>query len=281
MSDWMLAHESPLRLGAFLGVLTIMALWELASPCRQRDIPRLIRWTNNLALVVLDTAILRLVFPILAVGMAGLAQARGWGLFNLLPLPGWLAHIAAFLILDLAIYLQHVVFHRVPFLWRLHRMHHADLDFDTTTGLRFHPLEIVVSMAIKLAVVLALGAPPAAVLAFEVILNACALFNHANVQLPSRLDGVLRLVLVTPDMHRIHHSLNPRETNSNYGFSVPWWDRLLGTYLARSEKPQQTMPIGLPQFRNRRDLWLDRMLLQPLRGRAVPPSANPEGQPPE
>lgn len=274
----MLQHEGPLRLAAFLTVLAAMALWEVASPCRQRDIPRLIRWSNNLALVVLDTAILRLVFPILAVGMAGLAQSRGWGLFNLWSFPGATSHVAAFLILDLAIYLQHVIFHRVPVLWRLHRMHHADLDFDTTTGLRFHPLEIVISMAIKLAVVLLIGAPPAAVLAFEVILNACALFNHANVQLPARLDGVLRLVLVTPDMHRIHHSLNPRETNSNYGFSLPWWDRMLGTYLAQPAKPQQTMPIGLPQFRTRRDLWLDRMLLQPWRGRAAPPASAPDGQ---
>lgn len=218
--------------------------------------------------MVVDTVILRLAFPVLAVGLAGLAQARGWGLFNVLDLPVWVAVVGSMLILDLAIYLQHVLFHAVPGLWRLHRMHHADLDFDATTGLRFHPVEIVPSMAIKLAVVGAIGAPPVAVLAFEVILNAASLFNHANIRLPSVVDRVLRWVLVTPDMHRVHHSTNPHETNSNYGFSVPWWDRMLGTYVAQPAKGHEGMDIGIEQFRTRRDLWLDRMLLQPLRGPA-------------
>ena len=249
-------------------MLVAMMLWELAAPRRRLEVPRVIRWSNNLALVVIDTAILRLAFPVLAMGLAGLAQDKGWGLFNVVTLPIWAEVVAAVLILDLAIYLQHVVFHAVPGLWRLHRMHHADLDFDTTTGLRFHPAEIVLSMAIKLAVVGAIGAPPVAVLAFEVILNATSLFNHGNVRLPPSLDRVLRLVLVTPDMHRVHHSSDPRETNSNFGFSVPWWDRLLGTYLAQPAKGHERMEVGIEQFRTERDLWLDRMLIQPLRGPA-------------
>jgi sterol desaturase/sphingolipid hydroxylase (fatty acid hydroxylase superfamily) len=172
------------------------------------------------------------------------------------------------LLLDLAIYLQHVMFHAIPGLWRLHRMHHADLDFDTTTGLRFHPLEILISMGIKLAVVAALGPPAVAVLLFEVILNATALFNHANIDLPRPVDRWLRWIVVTPDMHRVHHSVDPRETNSNYGFNLPWWDRLLGTYIPQPAKGHEGMEIGIEQFRTRRDLWLDRMLIQPLRGPA-------------
>lgn len=263
--DLLLAHEPTIRLVAFFGMLVAMMLWELAAPRKRLEVPRVIRWSNNLALVVIDTAILRLAFPVLAMGLAGLAQDKGWGLFNVVTLPIWAEVVAAVLILDLAIYLQHVVFHAVPGLWRLHRMHHADLDFDTTTGLRFHPAEIVLSMAIKLAVVGAIGAPPVAVLAFEVILNATSLFNHGNVRLPPSLDRVLRLVLVTPDMHRVHHSSDPRETNSNFGFSVPWWDRLLGTYLAQPAKGHERMEVGIEQFRTERDLWLDRMLIQPLR----------------
>lgn len=268
MSETILAAEPTIRLAAFLGVLAAMALWEVAAPRRRREIPRVIRWTNNLALVVLDTAILRLTFPIIAVGLAVMAEERGWGLFNNIDVPFWLAVVVSMLVLDLAIYLQHVMFHAVPGLWRLHRMHHADLDFDATTGLRFHPVEILISMGIKLAVVAALGPPAVAVLLFEVILNATALFNHANIDLPRPVDRVLRLIVVTPDMHRVHHSTDPRETNSNYGFNLPWWDRLLGTYIAQPAKGHEGMEIGIEQFRTRRDLWLDRMLVQPLRGPA-------------
>jgi len=268
LSDSILANEPLVRLAAFLGVLAAMALWEIAAPRRRRDMPRVIRWSNNLALVVLDTAILRLSFPVLAVGLAVMAEARGWGLFNAFEIPGWVAILASMLLLDLAIYLQHVMFHAVPALWRLHRMHHADLDFDATTGLRFHPVEILLSMVVKLAVVAALGPPAVAVLLFEVVLNATALFNHANIDLPRPLDRVLRLVVVTPDMHRVHHSSDPAETNSNYGFNLPWWDRLLGTYRAQPAKGHQDMEIGIEQFRTRRELWLDRMLVQPLRGPA-------------
>lgn len=279
MTEHILANEPFIRLAAFLGVLAAMVLWELAAPRRRRDIPRVIRWSNNLALVVLDTLVLRFTFPILAVGLALIATDKGWGLFNILELPLWVAVIASILILDLAIYLQHVLFHAVPGLWRLHRMHHADQDFDATTGLRFHPVEIILSMAIKLAVVGALGAPAVAVLLFEVILNATALFNHSNIRLPLGVDRWLRLFLVTPDMHRVHHSVDPRETNANYGFSVPWWDRLLGTYVAQPAKGHEGMQIGIEQFRTPRDQWLDRMLIQPLRGPASGYALDPEQMP--
>ena len=268
MSETILAAEPTIRLAAFLSVLVAMALWEVAAPRRRREIPRVIRWTNNLALLVLDTAILRLTFPIIAVGLAVMAEDRGWGLFNNIDVPFWLAIVVSMLLLDLAIYLQHVMFHAIPGLWRLHRMHHADLDFDATTGLRFHPVEILISMGIKLAVVAALGPPAVAVLLFEVILNATALFNHANIDLPRPVDRVLRLIVVTPDVHRVHHSVDPRETNSNYGFNLPWWDRLLGTYIAQPAKGHEGMEIGIEQFRTPRDLWLDRMLIQPVRGPA-------------
>ena len=268
MTETILAIEPDLRLAVFLGVLAAMALWEIAAPRRRREIPRVIRWTNNLALVVVDTAILRLTFPILAVGLAAMAEERGWGLFNNFDAPVWVSIVVSMLLLDLAIYLQHVMFHAVPGLWRLHRMHHADLDFDVTTGLRFHPLEILISMGIKLAAVAALGPPAVAVLLFEVLLNATALFNHANINLPRPIDRVLRLIVVTPDMHRVHHSVNPIETNSNFGFNLPWWDRLLGTYRAQPAKGHHGMDIGIEQFRTRRDLWLDRMLVQPVRGPA-------------
>ena len=268
MTETLLANEPMLRLAVFLGVLVVMAGWELAAPRRRQEIPRVLRWTNNLALVVVDTIILRLTFPILAVGLALMAEARGWGLINVLDLPLWLAVLMSILLLDLAIYLQHVLFHAVPGLWRLHRMHHADLEFDVTTGLRFHPVEIVLSMVIKLAAVAALGAPAVAVLLFELLLNATALFNHANIRLPSGLDRVLRWVVVTPDMHRVHHSVIPAETNSNFGFNLPWWDRLLGTYRAQPKAGHDDMTIGIEQFRTPRDLWLDRMLVQPLRGSA-------------
>lgn len=268
ITETIFAAEPQLRLGVFLGVLAIMALWELLAPRRRRDIPRVIRWSNNMALVVIDTIVLRLTFPILAVGLAIMAQERGWGLFNIVEVPAWVAVLASVIILDLVIYLQHVMFHAVPALWRLHRMHHADLDFDVTTGLRFHPIEIVLSMGIKLAMVLVLGPPAVAVLIFEVLLNATAMFNHSNVRLPLVVDRVLRLIMVTPDMHRVHHSILPEETNSNFGFNLPWWDRLLGTYKAQPDDGHDAMKIGIEQFRTPRDQWLDRMLVQPIKGPA-------------
>jgi sterol desaturase/sphingolipid hydroxylase (fatty acid hydroxylase superfamily) len=264
----LLANEPLIRMAFFLGVLLAMALWEVAAPRRRREIPRLIRWSNNLGVVVVDTLLVRLTFPIVAVGLSVTAEAQGWGLFNIFDVPFWLAFILSVLALDLAIYLQHVMFHAVPALWRLHRMHHADLEFDVSTGLRFHPVEILLSMGIKLAVVAALGPPAVAVLVFEVILNATAMFNHSNIRIPAAIDRVLRLVVVTPDMHRVHHSIHPSETNSNFGFNLPWWDCLLGTYRPQPREGHETMTIGIEQFRTTRDLWLDRMLVQPLRGPA-------------
>jgi sterol desaturase/sphingolipid hydroxylase (fatty acid hydroxylase superfamily) len=268
MSALLMANEAAIRLTFFLAILAVMAGWEVAAPRRSLQIPRRLRWPNNLGVVVINTILVRLAFPILAVGLAIMAEERRWGLFNAFDLPDWAAFVASILALDLAIYLQHVMFHAVPALWRLHRMHHADLEFDVTTGLRFHPVEIVLSMGIKLAVIAALGPPAAAVLAFEVLLNATSMFNHSNIRLPAGMDRALRLIVVTPDMHRVHHSIHPAETNSNFGFNLPWWDRLLGTYRAQPKEGHEGMTIGIEQFRTRRDLWLDRMLVQPVCGPA-------------
>jgi len=268
MDDVLLTHEPAIRLGFFAGILALMAGWELLAPRRPQTFGRGLRWPNNLGIVVLDTLLLRLVFPTAAVGFALFAEERSWGLFNTVSVSDWLAVVASVLVLDFAIYLQHVLFHAVPAFWRLHRMHHADLEFDVTTGLRFHPVEILLSMGIKLAVVAALGPPAVAVLVFEVLLNATAMFNHSNIRIPESIDRVLRLIVVTPDMHRIHHSIHPSETNSNFGFNLPWWDRLLGTYRPQPREGHEAMTIGIEQFRTRRDLWLDLMLIQPLRGPA-------------
>jgi sterol desaturase/sphingolipid hydroxylase (fatty acid hydroxylase superfamily) len=263
-----LPHEPVVRLACFTGVLLLMAAWELLAPRRQLRISRPVRWFSNLGLVVLDNVAVRLLIPAGAVGAALLAEQRGWGLFHNLPLPGWLAVVLSVVALDFVIYLQHVLFHAVPLLWRLHMVHHADLDFDVTTGVRFHTLEILLSLGIKLAAVVLLGVPAVAVLVFEVLLNATSMFSHGNVRLPSRLDCVLRLVLVTPDMHRVHHSTDPRETNSNFGFNLPWWDYLFGTYRARPAAGQEGMVIGLEQFRDERVTdRLHWMLLLPFFGR--------------
>ena len=264
------AYEPVIRLAAFAGVFIAMAVWEFVVPRRKQAIGRGRRWPNNLGVVVVNTLLVRIAFPTTAVGLALVAEARGFGLFNVIALPAWVAVVASVVILDLAIYLQHVLFHAVPALWRLHRMHHADLEFDVSTGLRFHPIEIVLSMLIKFAVVAALGAPALSVLVFEVLLNATSMFNHANVRIPLAIDRVLRWLLVTPDMHRVHHSILARETNSNFGFNLPWWDRLFGTYRAQPAAGHEAMTIGIEQFRAPRELRLDRMLVQPLRGDTGP-----------
>jgi sterol desaturase/sphingolipid hydroxylase (fatty acid hydroxylase superfamily) len=267
MTDALFSNEPYVRFGCFAVVFVAVAVWELAAPRRRQVIVRLLRWPNNLGVVLVDTLLVRLLFPAAAVGVAFTVEQRGWGLLSTISLPSWMAIILAVILLDLAIYLQHVLFHAVPALWRLHRMHHTDLEFDVTTGLRFHPIEIVLSMLIKLAVVVSLGTPAVAVLIFEVVLNATSLFNHGNVRIPGRLDRVLRWVVVTPDMHRVHHSVESHETNSNFGFNVPWWDRLLGTYRSQPQAGHETMMIGIEQFRQPRELWLHRMLLQPFRDR--------------
>jgi sterol desaturase/sphingolipid hydroxylase (fatty acid hydroxylase superfamily) len=259
-----LAEVAHLRGGVSLGLLALLAGAEAVWPRRGRTQPRLRRWPGNLGIAVVDALAVRLAFPVVALGVALWAARRGWGLLNLLAPPGWMSIILAMLALDLAIYAQHVVFHKVPLLWRLHRMHHADLDLDVTSGARFHPLEIMLSMLIKMAVVLALGAPPLAVLLFEIILNATALFNHGNLGLPVRLDRWLRLLVVTPDMHRVHHSVLRVETDSNYGFNLPWWDRLFGTYRAQPKLGQLGVVIGLEDFREPGASRLDALLIQPF-----------------
>ena len=260
-----LANEPLIRLSAFGGIFAAMAAWELLAPRRVQQIGRSTRWPSNIAIVVLDTALVRLVFPTTAVVVALLAEAKGWGLFYAIGLSAWAAVPLGIILLDLAIYLQHVLFHAVPALWRLHRMHHADLEFDVTTGARFHPIEILLSMGIKLGVIAALGTPAVAVLVFEVLLNATSMFNHSNVRMPAWLDGIIRWIVVTPDMHRVHHSIVARETNSNFGFNLPWWDRLFGTYRGQPAAGHQAMTIGIAQFRDPAEQRLDRMLTQPFR----------------
>ena len=264
MTETLLSSEVSIRLGFFFGVFAAMAAWELAAPRRQLTQSKAVRWYSNLGIVVLNTVLARIVFPLAPVAVAIVAAERGWGIFNVIDIPPGLAIVAAVVILDFAIYLQHVMVHAVPMLWRLHRMHHADLDFDVTTGARFHPVEILLSIAIKMAVIVLIGAAPVAVLIFEVVLNATSMFNHSNVALPLGLDRVLRLFVVTPDMHRVHHSELPFETNSNFGFNLPWWDRLFGTYRNQPEKGHDAMTIGIDLFRDPGDLHLPKMLAQPF-----------------
>jgi sterol desaturase/sphingolipid hydroxylase (fatty acid hydroxylase superfamily) len=249
MSDQL---EITVRLGFFGGVLLVMTLWELRAPRRPLTVSKAPRWASNLGLVVLNVLLARLLVPITAVDAAIVAQSRGWGLLHLVDWPPWLEIVLAVLAFDLAIYLQHVMFHAVPMLWRLHMVHHADLDFDVTTGLRFHTIEILLSSLIKLAAVIVLGPSALAVVIFEVLLNATAMFNHSNVRMPTRLDGWLRWLVVTPDMHRVHHSVIRREANSNFGFNLPWWDFLLGTYRARPSEGHDAMTIGLTTIREER-----------------------------
>ncbi|MEW6599466.1 MAG: sterol desaturase family protein [Nitrospirota bacterium] len=261
-----MGNEAVIRLGFFFGVLTVMAVWELLSPRRVLTMSKLTRWLSNLGIVVIDSFILRLIFPVLAVGVAVTGQQNSWGLLNNVQLPYWLSVGLGVLALDFVIYLQHVMVHVLPALWRFHMMHHADLDIDVTTGLRFHPVEIVVSMVIKLAAVAAIGPAPLAVLIFEVTLNGTAMFNHSNVKLPFNVDRMLRLLVVTPDMHRVHHSVTIRETNSNFGFNFPWWDRFFGTYRDQPAAGHEGMTIGLSQFRDPKENNLLRMLMLPFVG---------------
>ena len=265
-TNGVLATEPLIRLGVFAAVLALLMAWELLAPRRPLSVGRWRRWPGNVGVVVIDALLLRILFPTAAVGLALVAEVNGWGLLNLVAVPDWLAILVAIVLLDLIIYAQHVLFHAVPSLWRLHRMHHADLDIDVTTGIRFHPVEILLSMVIKLGAVVVLGAPALGVMIFEVLLNATSMFSHSNIRLPAGVDRPLRCILVTPDMHRVHHSIVARETNSNFGFNLPWWDRLFGTYRAQPAAGHEAMTIGLPQFRDPTELRLDRMLMQPLRG---------------
>jgi sterol desaturase/sphingolipid hydroxylase (fatty acid hydroxylase superfamily) len=268
LEAFIITNEVPVRLGFFFGIFGLMALWEVLAPRRQLVTSKPVRWVNNIGLVVFNSFILRLIFPAAAVGLALFAQEQGWGAFNYLEVPFWLAVLISVLAMDFFIYLQHVMVHAVPALWRLHRVHHADRDFDVTTGARFHPLEIILSMLIKFAVIMLLGAPVVAVVIFEVILNATSMFNHGNVRIPVAVDAVLRLFVVTPDMHRVHHSVEDDETNSNFGFNLPWWDRLFGTYRAQPRAGHEAMTVGIRTFQaDKWCSWLPGMLAIPFVGK--------------
>ena len=265
--QFVLANEPAIRLGFFLGIFAVIGFWELLAPRRRLTVSKTLRWTSNLGLVALNTVLLRLIFPLAGVGLAAFCAENGWGILNHFQVPFWAAVPLAVIALDFVIWLQHVMVHAVPLLWRLHRVHHADLDYDVTTGARFHPLEIVLSMLIKFATIVVLGPPVVAVVIFEVLLNATAMFNHGNIGLPATLDRVLRWVVVTPDMHRVHHSIEDDETNSNFGFNLPWWDRLFGTYRDQPRAGQLGMKIGIRDHADPREVArLDGMLLLPFRG---------------
>ncbi len=243
-------HEIAIRLGFFLGIFILMAGWEVYAPRRHLTVSKMLRWWNNLALTLFNSLILRLIFPMGGIGVAVYAQINGWGLFNWIQLHAWFAIIVSVILLDLVIYWQHVMMHALPLLWRIHRAHHADLDIDVTTGARFHPLEMLLSMLIKFAVIVILGAPVLAVLIFELVLNAMAMFNHSNIRLPLMLDQILRQLLVTPDMHRVHHSVIVKEMNSNYGFNLVIWDKLFSTYRDQPEAGHSNMAIGMSEWRD-------------------------------
>ena len=270
LNDFVMANEVPIRLGFFFGIFALMAIWEILAPNRALTVSKAVRWANNLGLVFFNSFILRLVFPAAAVGVAAFAAENGWGLLNYYSLPAMVAVVVSIIAMDFVIYLQHVMVHAVPALWRLHRVHHADLDYDVTTGARFHTVEIILSMLIKFATIIVLGPPVVAVVIFEVVLNATAMFNHSNVSLPKGLDRVLRWFLVTPDMHRVHHSVEDDEANSNFGFSLPWWDRLFGTYRDQPRAGHEGMTIGIHTFRTMKQVsWLPGMLALPFVGKVT------------
>lgn len=251
-SAFVLAYEPTIRLSVFIGLVVIFAWSEWLRPRRPLTVPKSTRWFTNIAIVVIDSALVRILFPAAAVGIAFWAQGEGYGLFNMISAPAWVAGLASIILLDFAVWLSHLLSHKIPIIWRLHRMHHSDRDFDVSTAIRFHPIEIIVSMIYKVAWVIALGAPAWSVILFEIILNGVAMFNHSNTKLPLAVDRILRLIIVTPDMHRVHHSTNPDETDSNYGFNFPFWDRLFGTYIDQPELGHDEMEIGLAAWRDER-----------------------------
>jgi len=267
-NDFLLANEKEIRMSFFFGMLVFIAVWELIAPKRALTMSKTVRWVNNLGLVFFNSFILRVLFPAAAVGVASLASQQDWGLFNYFDISFAVAVVASVIIMDFVIYIQHVMVHAIPVLWRLHRVHHADLDYDVTTGARFHTIEIILSMLIKFVTILLLGPPVIAVIIFEIVLNATAMFNHGNISLPKTIDKYLRLLLVTPDMHRVHHSIEDDEANSNFGFSLPWWDRLFGTYRDQPRGGHQGMTIGINKFRDPKQVsWLPGMLALPFIGK--------------
>ncbi|MCU7836301.1 MAG: sterol desaturase family protein [gamma proteobacterium symbiont of Taylorina sp.] len=267
-NEFILTNEVTIRLSFFFGIFAIMAIWEVLAPRRILTVSKTIRWMNNLGLIFFNIFVLRILFPAAAVGVAAFAQTHGWGLLNYYQLPALFAIIITVVAMDFIIYLQHVMVHAIPLLWRIHRVHHADLDYDVTTGARFHTIEIILSMLIKFATIIVLGAPVVAVVIFEVVLNALAMFNHGNVGLPKALDKFLHLFIVTPDMHRIHHSVEGDETNSNFGFNLTWWDRLFGTYREQPRGGQLGFTIGIHKYRNiKQTNWFSGMMMLPFKGK--------------
>jgi sterol desaturase/sphingolipid hydroxylase (fatty acid hydroxylase superfamily) len=259
-----LQHETEIRIGCFLGIFIVIAVMENVVPRRPLIVKKSLRWFGNLSVQLVNGVIPRLLFPILPVGIAALWTQKGWGLLNTVPLPATATILLSLLVLDMAIYAQHVLFHRIHFFWRIHRMHHTDMDLDLTSALRFHPLEIVISLLIKMAVVAALGAPAVAVFIFEIILNGMAMFNHGNFRIPARPDNLLRRIVVTPDMHLVHHSIVRHESNHNFGFNLSWWDRLFGTYQAEPAAGREKMIIGLTGFLDVRYARFGKMILNPF-----------------
>jgi len=257
--------EVALRLTVFLSVLTLLAVMELLFPRRSLILPKASRWFTNISISVINVITIRIVVPIAGVASAVFAQEQGWGLFNVFDIPSLLGILIFLLLFDLTIYFQHRLFHIVPLLWRFHRVHHTDLDYDVTTGNRFHPLSILVSSVIKIALVFLLGPSVVAIIVAEVLLNATSMFNHSNLKLPFKLDSLLRIFIVTPDMHRIHHSVDEKEHNRNFGFNFPWWDRLFGSYLDQASEDQQSMKIGIKEFQDPKLENLSGLLLQPFR----------------
>ena len=278
MQELVSAQESTIRLIAFAGLFGLFALTEILRPRRKLRVSKANRWFTNLAIVVLDSLLVRLLFPSAAVGLALWGQSEGIGLFNSIEVPMWLAIVASIIVLDFAVWLSHVLSHKIPLFWRFHRMHHSDRDFDVTTAIRFHPIEIIVSMGWKVAWVLLLGAPAVAVILFEILLNGTAMFNHSNTKLPLWLDRILRLVVVTPDMHRVHHSVKMHETDSNYGFNLPWWDRLFGTYIEQPADGHDNMQIGLSEWQDERPTRLGWSLSVPFLNQREPAQNKPRGK---
>lgn len=266
MNMFIIDREIFLRLGFFCLVFLVMAVWETVKPKRTLTVPKGKRWAINLMMTLMNALVVRLIFPLAAVGSALIAEEKNWGLFHQLTIDNRVAGVIAVLVLDFTIYFQHAMFHSIPVFWRLHMVHHTDLDIDVTTGARFHPLEILLSMGIKMSVIVLLGAPAYAVLIFEILLNATSMFNHSNISIPPKLDKIIRLFIVTPDMHRVHHSVIIRERNSNFSFNFSWWDRIFRTYKDRPDKGHHEMVIGLANFRDFKKLGLGSLLALPLFG---------------
>ncbi len=264
MNMFIIDNEIFIRLSFFFAIFMLLAVWETAAPRRTLTTSKRNRWTINISITLINTLLVRLIFPMAAVGTAFIAKENSWGIFNILSLNNSIFEVIAILMLDLTIYLQHALFHHAPVFWRIHKIHHTDLDVDITTGTRFHPVEIILSMIIKMIMVVIIGASVFSVIVFEILLNGTSMFNHSNISISPKIDRILRLFVVTPDMHRVHHSVIIRETNSNFGFNFPWWDRIFRTYKDQPEAGHTNMTIGLSNFRDARRLTLPYILALPL-----------------